>query len=411
MKLPRFVFLFCILFPGIAYSQNTLDGFISYALVNSPAIIARKNNLRLSSLDSALFRAGLKTQISSQNTAYFYPVINGFGGDPVLTNGQQIGSIISFDKEVLFKKQMQTNLNSIQVNRNLIENSLSISKKDLVKAITDIYLTTYGDFLQWQYNKNILELFLQEDSVFLSLTQSNIYKQTDYLLFAAEVSKQRLAVNDALIQYRTDLMNLRYESGIRDTTLVNLKDPSLVPGKLPSRDNSVFFRQYTLDSLQLINDLALISASYKPHLQLHAEAGYLSSLTLAPLKNFDAGIGMSLVIPIYDGKGRQYKSQKVQVQQDNLNSEKENFTNQYDLQTLQLVSLIDDIKRQNRDIDAQLESYDRLIRAEKNLISLGQLDILQYFTVMQNFIDLKNQETVNTVKMYMLINQINYLAN
>ncbi len=402
-----------LLIISIAYvhSQSSLSGFIDSALFKSPVIQAQKNNLKLSSLDSSLFRAGLKTQISSQNEAFYYPIINGIGYDEIITNGQQIGVLVNFDKEVLFKGQMTANINSFSINRNIAENSLKISEKDLIRTITDLYLTSYGDLLQWQYNQDILHLFYEEDSVLQSLTQSNIYKRNDYLLFIAELKKQKLSVNNARLQYKSDLMSLRNEAGIGDTAMVDLEAPELKMKNLPAKENSIFFNRYALDSLQLVNQMDLISASYKPHLQFHADAGYLSSLVVSPYRNFGAGIGMSLIIPIYDGRGRQFKVDKVRVENDNLMTEKNFFSGQYDQQSRQLLSLMNDIENQNGEIRSQLKFYDGLIDTEKKLLSVGQLDILQYFVVIQNYIDLKNQETINKIKNFMLVNQLNYLAN
>ena len=394
-----------------SFPQSTLPGFIEVVLKNSPRLIEQKNNLKLASLDSALFRASLKTRIFSQNDGLYYPVVNGFGYDEIITNGQELGVLINFDKQVLFRGQFNANMNSILLNRNQAENSLKITEKDLVRNATDLYLTAYGDYLQWQYNRDIANLMLREDSILQALTRSNIYRQTDYLVFQADISKQRLASRNALLQYKTDLLALRYESGISDTSFVELAIPELGIKPYPENQNSIFFKQYTLDSMQLLNQVDLISAEYKPQLKLHADAGYLSSLVLTPYKNFGAGIGMSLLIPIYDGRGQQIKKDRVQVLQDNLLHQKSYFAQQYDLQTRQLTILLGNLRDQTTDINTQLKFYDQLIPAERKLLSIGQLDIQQYFVVIQNYIDLKNQETVNKIRKWMITNQINYLAN
>jgi outer membrane protein TolC len=306
---------------------------------------------------------------------------------------------------------MNANMNSFGISQDIARNTLKISEKDLTRAITDLYLTAYGDYLQWQYNSEVMNLYREEDTVLQALTRSNIYKQNDYMVFLTELHKQHLNTANALLQYKTDLMNLRYESGVKDTSVVYLKDPALQLTSFPQKNQSVFFRQFTLDSLRLINETELIHASYQPHLQFHADAGYLSSLVVTPYKNFGAGIGVSLVIPIYDGKGQQLKIDKVRVQRDNLFSQQSFFENQYDLQTRQIRSLMNDLQKQNDNITGQLGFYNRLIEADKKLISDGQLDILQYFVFIQNYLDLKNQQTLNRIKISMLINQLNYLAN
>jgi outer membrane protein TolC len=411
MKQVAFILVFLAFQSWPAYAQNSLNGFIDYALKNSPLIVEQKNNLRLASLDSALFRASMKTHIFSQNDEYYYPVVNGYGFDEVITNGQQASLLINFEKQVLFKGQFKANITSIDINRNIAENNLKIAEKDLVRMVTDRYLTSYGDFLQWQYNRDILALLSQEDSVLHVLTQSNIYRQNDYMVFLANIKRQRLEVHKAFLQYKSDLMELRYESGIRDTAMVSLTKPLLDIKGIPDHQNSIFFRQYALDSLYLHNQVELITAQYKPQLKLRADAGYLSSLVPTPYKNFGGGLGLSLFIPIYDGHGQQLKEDKIQVMQENLLQRKSYFKNQYDQQTQEFFDLIENIQNQNTEIASQMIFYNQLLDAEKKLLSAGQLDILQYFAVIQNYIDLKNQETINTVKVWMLTNEINYLAN
>jgi hypothetical protein len=411
MKRNWFFLVWLVFFHFAAHSQNTLDEFLDYALKNNPVILAQKNNLKLNALDSSLFRSTLKTQITSQNEGLYYPIVKGVGYDEIITNGQQIGLLINFDKQVLFKGQLTANLNAFGISQDIARNSLKLSEKDLIRTITDLYLTAWGDYLQWQYNSEVLLLYSNEDTVVRSLTQANIYNQSDYMVFLTVYHRQRLATGNALLQYKSDLVNLRYESGIRDTAMIYLQDPHLKQYDIEPDQPSVFFRQFSLDSLRLRNESELIHASYQPRFQLHADAGYLSSLAVTPYKNFGVGAGMSLLIPIYDGRALQLKINKVQVQQDNLISQKLFFQNKYDLQTRQVRSMINDLEMQNKEITDQLGFYDRLIEADKKLIAAGQLDILQYFVVVQNYLDLKNQETINHIKISMLINQFNYLAN
>ena len=66
-------------------------------------------------------------------------------------------------------------------------------------------------------------------------------------------------------------------------------------------DSSAFLLKYKIDSLRLINQKSLIDIGYRPKVSLFADAGYQSTLTIAPYKNFGTNIGISLTIPIYDG--------------------------------------------------------------------------------------------------------------
>jgi hypothetical protein len=52
-----------------------------------------------------------------------------------------------------------------------------------------------------------------------------------------------------------------------------------------------------------------------------------------------------------------------------------------------------------------------LIRIDKKLIRSGQLDITQYFLILRNYLDVRNESAKNQVKQLMLINELNFLSN
>ena len=393
------------------YAQATLGTFLDSALKNNPQLIESRNNILLTENNKDLFKSGLKTQVGFSTDLAWDPVVNGYGYDDVITNGQVVSTLVNFDKEILFSGQLANQMKDYDIRRDQAGNQLRLSEAALKRDITSQFLTTWGDMLQWQYNSDILKSLQGEDSLLAVLTRSNIYRQTDYYTFKANLKSQELAVSNALLQYRHSLMQLRYFAGMEDTVFILLSPPELEVSARPSRSSSVFFRQFSLDSLSLQNRLRLIDIGYQPKLSLHADAGYLSSLILNPYKNFGAGIGLKLSVPIYDGKQKELKYKNVRLLQENNLSRESWFEKQYTLKLERFIQMLSDLETQAGEISNQKAFYESLIGMEKKLFSTGQLDVTQYFLILRNYIDVRNESAKNQVRQLMLINEINYLAN
>ena len=358
-----------------------------------------------------LFRAGQKTQIGFATDLMVDPILDGYGYDEVITNGQMVSTLVNFDKSILFRGQLQDNLKALEIRKNQAGNQLQLTKVSLVREVTSRYLTAWGDLLQWKYNSEILHTLMGEDSILNRLTLANIYRVTDYYSFMANMKSQELAVSNALMQYRQALMQLRSFAGIPDTAFVELEPPEMqIPG-MPSKSASVFFRQFSLDSLRLQNHLDLISLEYQPKLSLHADAGYLSSLVPFPYKNFGAGLGLKFTVPIYDGRQKEIKYHDVILQQENNRQREIYFERQYNLKMARYSQMLTDLESQAEDIDRLVEFYRTLMREEQKLFTTGQLDITQYFMIIRNYVDARNESAINHVKRMMLVNEIRYLAN
>ena len=205
-------------------------------------------------------------------------------------------------KNIITSANLATQYETIRLMKESIGNTAQLAEKDLRKTITTQYITVYGDYQSLQFSREILGLFQSQENILKKLTQSGIYKQTDYLTFYVSLQQQLLLVRQSEIQFRNDCATLNYMSGIVDTSLVSLAAPDLKLGTMPDIINSPYYRQYTLDSLNLINQQKLIMFSYKPKLNIYADAGYNSSLQYEPYKNFGMSAGLNFSVPIYDGK-------------------------------------------------------------------------------------------------------------
>ena len=293
MKKPLFIFFFISVVvnslgqPGLAVPEkNTLDYFIQHAVSNSPLLKDYESQLSSLSLDSKIFLASIKPQVNGISNNSYAPVIGGWGYDNAITNGQQLSALVSASKTMLNKKSIASQLESLKIQSQSAMNSSKISEQDIKKAITDQYITVYGEQLQLDFYNRVDNMLLKEDSILKKLTQNNVYKQSDYLSFVVTRQQQLLNTSQLQVQYNYDFASLNYIAGITDTTITTLADPQVYTATVGDFESSLFYKQFELDSMKLLNDRAMVDVKYRPAINLFADAGYNSSLNFKPYKNW-----------------------------------------------------------------------------------------------------------------------------
>ncbi len=406
----RFVIIFCCLHAGMGAvaQKNGLDYFLNQAVANSPLLKDYESQLASLSLDSKLLLAGLKPQVSGISNNMYAPVIGGWGQDNAITNGQQLSALVQVNKSLFTKKNTSAQLNSLQLQGQLAVNNSRISEQDLRKAIADQYITVYGEQLQLDFNNRVNEMLRREDSILKKLTQDNVYRQTDYLAFAVIRQQQQLSTSQLQIQYSFDYAGLNYLAGIVDTTITPLSDPQLHPVRIGDFTGSVFYKQFELDSLKLAIDKTLIDLTYLPKVNVFGDAGYNSTLTFKPYKNFGASIGINITIPIYDGKQKKLQYAKIDIQERNRLLKKDFYTRQRNQQILQLLQQLHSTEQLIGLINKQINYTETLITVNEKLLATGDIRLADFILTLSNYFSAKNLVTQNYVSRLKILNQLHY---
>jgi outer membrane protein TolC len=402
---------FCVIIYGTAPGQtNNLDYFVRQAVNNSPLLKDFQNQILSFSLNSQIIRAALKPQVNGISNNSYAPVIKGYGYDEAITNGQQLSALIQVSKSFLGNKAIASQVASLQVQGQAITNNIKISEQDLVKAITDQYIIAYGEQLQIDFNNEINTLLKSEDSLLKVLTQKNVFKQTEYLAFVVTLQQQLLTTSQLEIQYQFDYAGLNYLAGIVDTSVVRLEDPQLHSKTFGDFTNSVFYRQFILDSLKLANDRMLAELAYRPRVSAYADAGYNSSLVYLPYKNFGTSVGLNLTIPIYDGRQKKLQYAKIDIQEKTRLLKKDFFIKQHDQQIIQLMQQLNATDRLITQIDKQIRYTETLITVNEKLLSTGDIRLTDFILTLNNYFNAKNLVAQNYISRLKIVNQLNYWA-
>ena len=395
-------------FINVKAQTNQLQYYIDIALQNSPLLKDYQNQVASNKYDSLLIRAGFKPQVTGSSINSYAPVIKGWGYDGAITNGAGFASLVGVNKLIPNKKNTTAQFDNINLQSLSIANTSSITEQDLKRTIIAQYITAAGSLQQLNVNKEISSLLTKEETILKRLTQSNVYKQADYLTFLITLQQQDLLVKQFSIQYKNDLNTLKYYCGTTDTSTVILQSPDISVKPLPGVTQSVFFKQFEIDSLKLTNNKRLVDINYRPKVNLYADAGYNSSLTYKAYKNFGTSFGLSLIVPIYDGRQKQLQYSKIDLTEKTRANYKSFFTSQYQQQITQLTQQLNATEELITDINNQLKYIQALKDVDEKLFGTGEMKIIDYILTLNNYINAKNLITQNKISRLQIINQLNY---
>ncbi len=409
MNKRRFSFLILYMVPAILFGQDKdLAYYINTSIANSPQLYEYRNLILSNRIDSELIVAANRFQVTGNSNNYYSPVINGYGYDVAITNGQQLAALVAVNKQIYNRRNLNVQFENLRLQRDSLHVSAAITTQDIKKSVISQYITAYGDQLQLDFNDEVITLLSNEDSILKRLTQQNVYKQADYLSFLVTLQQQQLTRSQLTVQYKNDFASLNYLAGIVDTATMRLAEPNITIVKNLVYDSSAFLIKYKIDSLRLLNQKSIINIGYRPKVSLFADAGYQSTLTIAPYKNFGTNIGISLTIPIYDGHQKQLQYTKIDIEERTRERQKEFFNNQLRQQVQQLQQQINSLESLTDPINKQISYLQTLIGVNGKLLETGDIKITDYVLALNNYITSRNLVVQNMIAKFQIINQLNY---
>ncbi|MEO5594618.1 MAG: TolC family protein [Chitinophagaceae bacterium] len=388
--------------------QKNLDYFIQQGLDNSPLLKDYQNQVQINRVDSQRIRATYKPQVTGTSNNAYAPVIKGYGYDGAITNGGQLSALVGVNQVLVSKKYLYAQFETLSLQNQGIENTAKLSEQDLTRTIVAQYVTTFGDMQQLQFAREVNALLKKEENLLKSLTQTNVYRQTDYLTFLVTRQQQELSVKQLSIQLQNDYATLNYMAGIIDTAEAILAEPAITLHQLPEISQSVFFRKFTLDSLQLGNNRSLVDFNYKPKVNLYADAGYSSTLVYQAYKNFGTSFGVNVTIPIFDGRQKKLQYSKIAIAERTRIGYKDFYTSQYSQQVAQLSQQLKATGELIDEINHQIKYAEGLINVNIKLLETGDAKIADLVIAVNNYMMAKNLLTQNNTSRLQIINQINY---
>jgi outer membrane protein TolC len=317
--------------------------------------------------------------------------------------------VVSANQSLFNKKIRSEQFKTIQLTNKSLLITKKLSETDLKKTITNQFLTAYADYVQIQFSKSVLKMLEGESGTLKVLAEKGIYLQTDYLNLITSIQNQKISIKQSYIQYKNELATLNYICGINDTATVTLEQPIIQLDNIVSAENSLQMAQFHIDSLKNTNQKALVDLNYRPQLSAFADAGFNAiSLIDIPFR-LGASVGLNFTMPLYDGKQRKEQYTKISIAEETRKYYKDFYTKQFSQQYLQLKEQLKLNDELIADIKGQLGSQEQLIGLYKTEIEKGLVRLLDFLTIVNNYVSTKNSLTVAEMNRLQIINQLNYL--
>jgi outer membrane protein TolC len=402
------IFLCCLALA--AYSQTRdLDFYLNEAVRNSPLLNDYRNQINQAGTDSLIIGATRKPFIEAKSSLLYSPYYHNFGYDDVITDGGNYTAVLGVSQNIFNKKAVNNRYAAVEIQKRSVNNSTKISTNELKKIITDQYLTAFSDYSDYIFNKNFLELFLKENEILKQFVKNGVVKQTDYLSFLVESQTQEILVNQIKNQYVKDLLTLSQLCGINDTSWYELSEPDLQIHGSPEIGKSPSFIQYKIDSIRIENEKLAIDIQYKPKINWFADAGFLTSNPWNFYRHFGYSAGVSLNIPVYDGKQKTLSKQKLEFDENSRKGYENNFSKQYFQQVQQLDIELKSLNEMSVRISNQLKTSEQLVTALKDQLEAGNIQMTEYINAVKNFKTASRNINLINIQKLQVINQMNFL--
>jgi outer membrane protein TolC len=394
----------------LAFNQTrNLEFYLDQGIHNSPLLNDYRNQIRSASSDSLLIRAAKNPLVEVKSQLLYAPSYRNFGYDEIVTDQGNYTAVMGISQPLFNKREINNKYEALDIQKRTLNNSSQISINELKKVITEQYLTSFASYTDFLFNRNFLELLEKENVIVKQFVNNGIAKQTDYLSLLVETQSEEMMVTQIKSQYRKDLMLLSQLCGLNDSTWYELTDPRIEMKGAPDITKSPAYIQYKIDSIRIENEKTAIDIRYKPKINWFADVGFLTSNPWNFYNHFGYSAGVSLNIPVYDGKQRGIEKQKLGFNENSRQAYQDTYYKQYFQQIQQLNLELSSLNEMSSLVENQLRTSEQLLSTLKEQLETGIIQMTEYINAIKNF--KTTSRSINLIKMQKLqvINEMNFL--
>ena len=368
-----------------------------------------QNQLNSILIDSLIVRAQRKPQVEGQSLFLYSPYNDHFGYDEAITDGgnYQVTGYVS--QNIFNRKIIENKYKAIDNLRQSISLNKKITVAQLKRLITGLYLESYSVYSDLAFNSSFLELMKGQNQVINQLVKAGIFSQSDYLSLLVETQGQEIIISQLRNLYEKNIRLLNETCGIVDTAHIELVLPEIKPTETNNTSDYLFLKQFTIDSLQIINERTALGLRYKPSVNWFADAGILTSKPETFYRHFGASAGFSLSIPIFDGQQRKLEDQKLSIRENTRSFNNIISRKQYDQQYIRLKGELQGIKEIRSKLATQLQISDQLVKSLKSQIETGIAKMTDYLNALRNYRSINHNLNMTDIEMLSIINEMNYV--
>jgi outer membrane protein TolC len=401
------------------YAQNNLQYYLTSAFKNNPAIKESANNIRIKQLDKSLSESQLSRPQVNLNANYlFVPYFNNdklitsnpqedaIGYAPSLSNGGLYSAQVNVSKNLFNSGVVDAFNNQTDVLIKSNESNIELIKHGLEKDVIDQYINCWQAQELYSLSRSNADTLKMQLDITEKLMLKGLVKQSDYLLLKVEFRNQLLAADLALNALTSSIYQLNTLAGIKDTVIVQFEIVSL--NSTENTTTSKFFNQFIDDSLLILSQQSVLETKYAPQLNLFFNAGLEADELNDIQRKFGMSAGLNFTLPLYDGSQKSITRQQSQISLNSVTFNKENQEVLIKNKLRESAAQIELNKTTIESISGQLNDYNNIILLSRAELSRGQLSMVDFITIIKNYLNLKKNWITTSAAYGQAINQFNY---
>ncbi len=416
----RKILFITFLLSEFVFGQYNLNYYIHKALSNSPVLKEYKNLSSNAYLQYEINKAQNSAFQVSLTGNYLYapyfdnggryvstnPGPNAIGYDASITNGGLYAAEINFQKNI-FNGGL---INALKEQRSIEEKSYGNKSKEeehnLVKVITDQYLNTLQFLKLYNLSEEIDTILNNQLNLTAGMVKKGYASAQDYLLLKIELKSQQIALQQTMQNYSSGLADLNSICGITDTSNVNLLPVEIMVK--PTKENSNFLLQYSIDSLSAANRQKVFETKYLPQVDVFFNTG-LNAVELNEIqRKFGLSAGIDFSLPILDGNQRDLTRQQTILAEKSLNDYKSYVGKNIRIQKSNALKRISSLKKNISDLKSQVKDYKELLKISESQLQNGNLSMIEYLTLLKNYIVIQKNKITTEINYQLEISNYNY---
>lgn len=415
------IFSLFIISGNLLFAQHNLNYFVNKAYNNSPVLKDYRNLGQINKLQSELDNADNSAFKVSLTANYLFapyfnnngklvsanPAPKAIGYDAGITNGGLYSAQINLEKNIFnggvldALKQQRIALGKSYENQSVEE------KHALKKEVTDKYLDALQQLLMYNLSAEITINLQDQLNITGDLVKGGYAKAQDYLLLKVELKSQQINLNETWQKYKTGIYQLYAICGISDTQIVKIDSVNLKKANYVTRQSN-FLTRYYLDSLNTASRQNIFETKYQPQVGLFFNAG-LNAVELDNIQQkFGMSAGVNFSLPLADGGQKDITRQQAIIAEKSLSDYKNYMSGNITAQLKNSEDKIASLKNSLKSMEQQVDDYKNLLNISREQLGKGNLSMIEYLTLLRNYIDLK-KNIINTEINYQAeINNYNY---
>jgi len=367
--------------------------------------------MKMASFDSLIINAARKPRIEARSELFHAPYNDKFGYDEVITDGGNYQAVGYVSQEIFTGKVVQNKYRAIEDLKLGLGIDKKITEAELKQTIAGLYLDSYSAYSDLEFNRALLGIIREQVKIIEQFVKSAIYNQSDYLAALVEAGEQEIIVERLRALYQKNTRLLNQVCGLTDTSSVKLAHPDIVLS-LPGEPGSfLLLKQYIADSLNLINEFDALTLKYRPSVNWFADAGMLTSNPWNFYRHFGASAGITLSLPVFDGRQRKFEENKLEIRENTRSFYSANYRKQYDQKYLSLKNELEGAKGIKNKLESQLAVSRELVKSLRLQLENGIVKMTDYLSALKSYRGISHNLNMADIEILRITNEINfYLA-